>query len=113
MNIEVVPSNITSNGSVSFKNGNPVIQFIIGEQDRMLIGNSVRFTGKFAAYLANGKSSTSDVSNLAMSEKLGVYSTIDTLTIKSQRTGQTIESIRHYNRFLSSYLPVTTSKQDL
>ena len=112
MNIEVVPSNITSNGSVSFKNGNPVIQFIIGEQDRMLIGNSVRFTGKFAAYLATGKSSTSDVSNLAMSEKLGVYSTIDTLTIKSQRTGQTIESIRHYNRFLSSYLPVTTSKQD-
>mgnify|MGYP003140291642 CR=1 FL=1 len=112
MNIEVVPSNITANGSISFKNGNPVIQFIIGEQDRMLIGNSVRFTGKFAAYLSSGSSSVSDVSSLAMSEKLGVYSTIDTLTIKSQRTGQTIESIRHYNRFLSSYLPVTTSKQD-
>ena len=47
-----------------------------------------------------------------MSEKLGVYSCIDTLTIKSQRTGQTIESIRHYNRFLASYLPVTTSKED-
>jgi hypothetical protein len=47
-----------------------------------------------------------------MSEKLGVYSCIDTLTIKSQRTGQTIESIRHYNRFLASYLPVTNSQED-
>jgi hypothetical protein len=112
MNIEVVPSNVTSNGSISFKDGNPVIQFIIGEQDRMLIGNSVRFTGKFRALLSSGSSSVSDVSNLAMSEKLGVYSCIDTLTIKSQKTGQTIESIRHYNRFLSSYLPVTTSLQD-
>lgn len=112
MNIEVPASNITANGSISFKGGNPVIQFILGEQDRMLIGNSVRFTGKFAAYLSSGSSSVSDVSSLAMSEKLGVYSTIDTLTIKSQRTGQTIESIRHYNRFLASYLPVTTSKQD-
>lgn len=112
MNIEIVPSNITSNGSISFKNGNPVIQFIIGEQDRMLLGNSVRFTGKFRALLKSGSSSVSDVSNLAMSEKLGVYSCIDTLTIKSQRTGQTIESIRHYNRFLSSYLPVTSSKED-
>ena len=112
INIEVVPSNITSNGSISFKNGNPVIQFIIGEQDRLLIGNSVRFCGKFRALLKSGSSSVSDVSNLAMSEKLGVYSCIDTLTIKSQRTGQTIESIRHYNRFLASYLPVTTSKED-
>ena len=112
MNIEIVPSNVTANGSISFKNGNPVIQFIIGEQDRMLLGQSVRFTGKFRALLSSGSSSVSDVSNLAMSEKLGVYSCIDTLTIKSQRTGQTIESIRHYNRFLSSYLPVTTSKQD-
>ena len=62
--------------------------------------------------LSSASSSTSDVSQLAMSEKLGVYSCIDSLTIKSQRTGQTLESIRHYNRFLSSYLPTTTSLQD-
>ncbi len=111
-NIEIVPSNVPANGSISFKDGNPVIQFIIGEQDRLLLGNSVRFSGKFRALLSSASSSVSDVSNLAMSEKLGVYSCIDTLTIKSQRTGQTIESIRHYNRFLSSYLPVTTSEQD-
>ena len=88
-NLEIVPSNVTSNSKISYRNGNPVIQFIIGEQDAMLLGNT-----------------------LAMSEKLGIYSTIDTLTIKSQKTGQTIETIRHYNRFLSSYLPVTSSQQD-
>lgn len=112
MNVEIVPSNVTSNGRISFQGGNPVIQFIIGEQDRMLLGQSVRFTGKFRALLDSASSSTSGTSNLAMSEKLGVYSTIDTLTIKSQRTGQTIESIRHYNRFLSSYLPALNSLDD-
>ncbi len=112
INSEIVPSNVASNGTISFRDGNPVIQFIIGEQDRLLSGQSIRFQGKFRALLSSGSSSSSDVSNLAMSERLGVYSCIDTLTIKSQRTGQTIESIRHYNRFLASYLPVTTSKED-
>lgn len=111
-NLEIVPSNVTANSTVSYRNGNPVIQFIIGEQDAMLLGNTLRFTGQFRAFLSNGSDSSSDVSPLAMSEKLGVYSTIDTLTIKSQKTGQTIETIRHYNRFLSSYLPVTSSQQD-
>ena len=112
MNIDIVPSNVTANSTVSFRGGNPVIQFIIGEQDRLLMGNSLRFTGKFRCLLSSASSSVSSTSPLAMSEKLGVYSTIDTLTIKSQRTGQTIESIRNYNRFLASYLPVTTSKED-
>ena len=103
---------MAANGSISFRDGNPVVQFVLGEQDRLLLGNSIRFCGKFRAMLSSASSSTSDVSQLAMSEKLGVYSCIDTLTIKSQRTGQTLESIRHYNRFLSSYLPTTTSLQD-
>ena len=112
INTEIVPSNVTANGSISFRDGNPVVQFVLGEQDRLLLGNSIRFCGKFRAMLSSASSSTSDVSQLAMSEKLGVYSCIDSLTIKSQRTGQTLESIRHYNRFLSSYLPTTTSLQD-
>ena len=111
-NLEIVPSNVTANGSISYRNGNPVIQFIIGEQDAMLLGNTLRFTGQLRAFLSSTDDSVSNVSPLAMSEKLGVYSTIDTLTIKSQKTGQTIETIRHYNRFLASYLPVTSSQQD-
>jgi len=110
--IEVVPSNVNANASISFAGGNPVLQFIVGSQDRMLLGNSVRFVGKFFTRLKSGSMNTSDTSPLAMDEKLGVMGCIETLTIKSQRTGQTLETIRHYNRFLSSYLPVTTSAQD-
>ena len=64
INTEIVPSNVTSTGTVSFRDGNPVIQFIIGEQDRLLSGQSIRFQGKFRALLSSASSSSSDVSNL-------------------------------------------------
>ena len=36
---------------------------------------------------------------------LGVYSVLDQLVISSAKTSQTIEHIRNYNRFLSTYIP--------
>ena len=47
-----------------------------------------------------------------MNERLGVFSMIDTLSIFSQRSGQTIETINHHNRMMSSYLSVTQSQGD-
>jgi len=108
-NLQVTPSNHTSTGKISYKDGNPLIQFIIGEQDRMLTGQSVRLVGKFSVFKADETLSTSP---LRMSEQLGVYSMIDSLTIKSQATHQVIEEIKHFPRFMSSYLPVTSSEQD-
>ncbi len=108
-NLQVTPSNHTSTGKISYKDGNPLIQFIIGEQDRMLIGNSVRLVGKFNVFKADGTLSTTP---LRMSEQLGLYSIIDSLTIKSQATHQVIEEIKHFQRFMGSYLPVTSSEQD-
>jgi len=64
-NLEIVPSNVTANSTVSYRNGNPVIQFIIGEQDAMLLGNTLRFTGQFRTFLSSGSDSSSDVSPLA------------------------------------------------
>ena len=43
--LEIIPSNITSDGTLSFKNGQPVVQFIIGEQERYLIGLYFGFKG--------------------------------------------------------------------
>ena len=40
--IELVPTNVPSDGKISFKNGHPVIQFIIGASDFLLLGSSVR-----------------------------------------------------------------------
>ncbi len=108
-NLQVTPSNHTSTGKISYKDGNPLIQFIIGEQSRMLVGQSVRLVGKFSVFKDDDTISTSA---LRMSEQLGMYSIIDSLTIKSQATHQVIEEIKHFPRFMSSYLPVTSSAQD-
>jgi hypothetical protein len=108
-NIQVTPSNHTSTGKISYKDGNPLIQFIIGEQSRLLVGGSVRLVGNFKVFKADGVLAGT---NLRMSEQLGLYSLIDSLTIKSQATHQVIEEIRHYPRMMGSYLPVTSSAQD-
>ena len=113
VNLHITPSNVLSSGKISYKAGNPVIQFIVGEQDRLLLGNSIRICGKFSIWTnAGGTEIPVGGDNLAMDERLGVYSTIDQVVIKSQATHQVIEHIRHYNRFMASYLPSTTSQQD-
>ena len=115
VNLEISPSNVLSNGKVSFKNGNPVISFIIGEQDRLLIGRSVRLCGTFRCKMNESGTSTDMIvanDKLSATGKLGVYGAIDQLVIKSQQTHQVIEHIKHYNRFMSSYLPATTSLCD-
>ena len=113
--LQIQPSNIISTNKVSFRNGNPVIQFIIGEQDKYLIGNSLRFTGNIEC-LEGANAATArppvNASTAAIDEKLGVYSVISEIAIFSQRSKQQIEHIRHYGRFLASYLPVLSSKQE-
>ena len=46
--IDVVPSN--GSGTASYKDGNPIVNFIIGAQDRFLLGSTIRLNGKFTAY---------------------------------------------------------------
>ena len=109
--LEIVPSNVTSDGTLSFRNGQPVIQFIIGESDKFILGDSIRFTGNFQTFLSPGVLATA-ADSLSISQRLGVCSCIDQLVIKSQRTNQVIEHLRNYNRFMSSYLAATSSVQD-
>ena len=113
-NLEITSSNHTSTGIVSFKSGNPVLQFIIGESDMTLIGSSIRLCGQFRI---RGNSSSANTipqsaSNIRMSEQLGMWSIIDQLVIKSQATHQVIEEIKNYQHFMGAYLPVTTSMND-
>ena len=120
VNLEIVPSNVPSNGRVSFRDGNPLIQFIIGEQDRALIGRSVRLVGDFHVQLKSDDTDASFVNattshNSArpqVAPRLGIYNIIDQLVIKSQISHQTIEHIRHYNRFCASFIPVLNSIED-
>lgn len=107
---QIQPSNIISTGVVSYRNGNPVIQFIIGEQDKYLLGNSLRFTGNVV--FKDNSAVPVSASHLAINPTLGLYGMIDQLNISSQRSKQSIESVRHYGRFLATYLPTLSSEQE-
>ena len=109
--LEIVPSNITSDGKLSYKNGQPTVQLLIGAQDRFIVPGSVRLVGEFTVK-KNDTIIPVAADGIRMNERLGVFSMIDTLSIFSQRSGQTIESINHHNRMMSSYLSVTQSQAD-
>ena len=113
-NLQITPSNHTSTGAISFRSGNPVLQFIIGEADMNLVGSSIRLVGNFRIRGNDTDTNTvpQNASNIRMSEQLGMFSVIEQLVIKSQATHQVIEEIKNYPRFMTSYLPVTTSLQD-
>ena len=95
--IDVVPSN--GSGTASYKDGNPIVNFIIGAQDRFLLGSTIRLNGKFTAYNSaddTGAALKVATPTLAMEPRLGVFSVIDSLAISSAQTSQTIEHIKHY-----------------
>ena len=108
---EITPTNSTSDGILSYANGQPTIQFLIGEQDRYIKPGSVRLIGEFTVF-KTGTEVPLAADGIRMNERLGVNAIIDQLTISSQRTGQTMESINHWNRMMSSYTSVTQSQAD-
>tara|TARA_R110000823_G_scaffold48153_7_gene122569 strand:+ start:35 stop:1396 length:1362 start_codon:yes stop_codon:yes gene_type:complete len=114
--IEIAPTNVPSNGKISFRNGHPVIQFIIGASDHLLLGNTIRLCGDFQCFqaqTADGIGTPIDNTILAnMDAKTGIFSTMDQLVIKNHGQFSTIEQIKSYNRFMASYLPVTSSLND-
>ena len=119
--IEIVPTNIPSNGKISFKNGHPVIQFIMGASDHLLLGSSIRLTGNFQCFTSPTGTGTGNAfptpppadGRLQMDNTVGaIFSTWDQLVIKNLGQYSTIEHIKNYNRFMASYMPVTSSSQD-
>ena len=112
--MDIQPSNVVSTGKVSYRNGNPVIQFIIGENDLHLMGSSVRFCGniQFLRDSSNTIQTEADGNLMCIDPKIGIYSIIDTLTISSQVHKSVIERVNHYNRFMSTYMPLVSSEQE-
>jgi len=110
---EIVPSNITSDGKLSYYNGQPTIQFLLGEQDRFVKPGTIRLVGEFTVWKdAGGTTLPVETDGIRMNERLGVNSVVDQMTIFSQKSGQVMESINHHNRMMSSYLSVTQSMDD-
>jgi hypothetical protein len=109
--IEIRPDNIPADGKISFKNGFPVLSFTISAQSGMLDPRSIRIVGEFAAYKDNLATPTplTNGDNITMNNRLGIYNLIDTLTIRSQRSKMICESIRHYAKYMNTYMALTSS----
>jgi len=108
--LEIKPSN--HNASFSYNEGRPIISFQISEQEALLLPRSVRLVGQLGVYTA-GDRSVSAGSDLRMDSRLGVWSIVDQLVISSARSKQTIEHLRHANRFYSSFFPATSDEKHL
>ena len=78
---EVQPSNINSTQKVSYKNGNPIINFLIGTQPHLLDTSSVRISGDIEFFKDAAKTKPVTADQLAIDEKLALYSIIEKVTI--------------------------------
>jgi len=113
--IQIRPDNIDSNARVSFKQGFPMISFTIQAQDGILDPSSIRINGRLSVFkdLARTPVYTDDAQAINMDNRLGIFSLWDQLVVRHNKSKQTCEHIRHYNRYLSSYLGMTSSQQDM
>lgn len=113
--LDITPNNVPANNKVSFRGGIPVLSFTIGSQNALLDTSSIRIAGTFRVWAdADGSVRPTDAAyqQLTASEKLGVYGAFSQLVWRSSKTKQVCEHIRHYSRFLSSYIPTMASLQD-
>tara|TARA_R110001606_G_scaffold327712_2_gene474684 strand:- start:124 stop:1467 length:1344 start_codon:yes stop_codon:yes gene_type:complete len=112
--IEIRPDNIPADGKISFKNGFPVLSFTISSQDGLLDPSTIRVVGDFAAYKDNLATPTplTDGDFVSMNNRLGIYNVIESLSIRAGRSKMVCESIRHYSKFMNTYMAMTSSLQD-
>lgn len=117
--LDIDPNNVPASGKVSFKNGNPVLTFTVGRQNAFLDLSSLRVGGVLNIWrdaagtlhpIAGGGAGNS--SEAMASQKLGVYGAFDQVIFRHAETKQVAEHIRHYARFMSSYLPTLAGSQD-
>ena len=114
------PNNVPASGRVSFARGNPILTFTLGRQAADLDMSSIRISGgldiwRTAGGVASGLRPTATAGQaveLMASQKLGVFGAVDQLVFRHAETKQVAEHIRHYNRFMSSYLPIMAGTQD-
>ena len=114
--IEIRPDNIPGGqgGKISFKNGFPVLSFTISAQNGLLDPRSVRIVGNFNAYKDNLATPTalSDGDGVTMNNRLGIFNCFESLTVRAVKSKMICENIRHWSKFLNTYMGLTSSIQD-
>ena len=122
--IEIRPDNVAPDATISFKQGFPVLSFTIQAQQGILDPRSIRINGEMMVYSNNLAVPTPVFTDDAvpnaqgggkvqMDNRLGVFALWDQLVIRHNKSKQICEHIRHYNKYLQSYIGATSSRQDL
>jgi len=114
--LSIQPSNVPASGKVSFARGNPILTVTLGRQEGMLDLSSIRLNGQLNIWRDAAGTlhpTAAQAAELRGSHKLGIYAAIDQLVFRHAETKQVVEHIRHYGRFMSSYMPVMAGLQDV
>ena len=113
--LEIQPNNVPASGKLSYKNGNPILTFTFGRQNAWLDLKTLRVSGLlniWADAAGTTHPSGADAPNLMASQKLGIYGCMEQVIFRHAETKQVAEHIRHYGRFMASYLPCLAGTQD-
>jgi len=121
--IQVRANNVASDQKISFKSGFPVVSFTIPSQNAMLDPRTIRINGRLVVFknsTPQGVFSGTPVfendgpgDQVSMDNRLGIYGVMDEFIVRHDKSKQICESIKNYNRYLQSYLGLTSSEQDL
>ena len=113
------PDNVNSDATISFKAGFPVLSFTIQAQNAILDPRSIRING--AVQFNKGFDAAGDgipilaadgATKISMDNRLGIFALWDQLVVRHQKSAQIIEHIRHYNKYMSTYLGLSSSLSD-
>ncbi len=109
--MEIACSNKPSSNKMSFRKGITEMVFQIPEMDAYVIPHTIRICGEIAFY-KNDQGDDISGTTANIDARTGVYSTFNTVTSRSLRHQTTIEQSRHFNRFMATYLPLSSSLDD-
>ena len=116
--LELRPDNVNSDSTISFKAGFPVLSFTIQSQNAILDPRTIRINGElqinkgFDAGVGVPVRAEDGADGITMDNRLGVFALWDQLIVRHQKTAQIMEHIRHYNKYMSTYLGLSSSLQD-
>ena len=112
--VQVRPDNVASDQTISFKSGFPTLSFTIPAQNGILDPRSIRINGELMVFRdINVPVYDDDANAITMDNRLGIYAMWDQLVIRHDKSKQICENIQNYNRYMSQYLGLTSSVQDL
>jgi hypothetical protein len=110
--LELAPTNKTTDDKYAFKKGVAQVNFDIPEGNFVLDPSSVRIVGDIRFYKNDADATPVDTEALAISSRLGVWSCFQQLIWRSSKFQTTISHEKNWNRWLASYLALSSGFED-